>query len=549
MNRVLRWIALLCLLGILALPLNACASVPRFSKPTQTEAQSEQETSTGENPAPELIYSLTESDRASFLALLDRVEQLILTERSTDEAAINEAIGAMEDQYYHIATQSELAYIYYCMNEASETKSEAYLFASAMLSDVFAEYQAVCLRIDQSDAPYREAFFADWSEEDLEEMRGYSKELTALVQANDALLVQIRSLSQKESKAKTPVLYLEMVGNNQKIAELNGYDNYAAYAYEKVYRRDYTPEEAKTVHTYVKSYLVPICERVYSRFETTYRALNRTEKREIGALISGEYTGAADSINGYLATYPAEVSADMKSLFEGGNLFYTNSKNADEGAFTAYLYEFDRPVCFFGPGYHSGYTVIHELGHYYAALISGTDDVQMDLAETQSQGNEWLFTDYLVRTHSETFAEAIVSYQLYSSLASIVLASIVDEFEQGVYANPPASAGEFDQRMNAVCDGYGGREWLMGIFADPLDYWRGVAPESPCYYISYAYSMLISIGLYCKAQTDPESARETYLVLAGGKMGEATYPVWLRALGLETPFDESLYQAVAALAD
>ena len=550
MKYATRFLALICLLCVLLSSLSSCWALLLLPSPavTQTSVSEDYTTVSPTQPArSDLTYDLTDADKTRFLDLLGQVETLILTDRSEDADAISAAVEAMEAQYDHIATQNELAYIYYCMNVASGERSEAYLFSSAMLSDLYAEYQAVCRRIDRSDAPYRDAFFADWSEEDLAEMRGYSEEQNALGKANDGILVRYRSLSSDEWYEGTPALYLETVGNNARIAELNGYESYLAYAYEKVYDRDYTPAEARTIHAMVKEYLIPICERVYLDFQSSYRTLNRSERKVINALIRGEYTDVKAEIDGYLAAYPQEAAEAMASLFAEGNLFYTDSENADESAFTAYLYEPGRPVCYFGPNYHAGYTVIHEMGHYYAALCMNGDDVQMDLAETQSQGNEWIFTHYLAKTHSETFGKAVFSYQLYSSLASIVLASIVDEFEQSVYTDLPVSADEFDERMKAICDGYGGRAWLVTLFADPLDYWRGVVIESPCYYISYACSMLTSIGLYEMAKTDAESARTTYLTIVGADMGDLTYPAWIKQLGLESPFEESLYQTVAAM--
>ena len=44
----------------------------------------------------------------------------------------------------------------------------------------------------------------------------------------------------------------------------------------------------------------------------------------------------------------------------------------------------------------------------------------------------------------------------------------------------------------------------------------------------------------------PAGARETYLTIAGGDMGEMTYAAWLTSLGMQTPFDPALYQAIVA---
>lgn len=560
MKPIIRLLAVFCLFCILFV--TSCVKRPVMPIPEETDSETQQsvETTTAKpehttsepTPPPEpkdTDYTLTESDVESFRTLLARSETMIVTDRSTDNEAIEAVLDELEDQFYHIATQSQLAYLHYCLDESDEKLSDAYLYASGIFSDLYAEYMASCLRIDQSDAPYRDTFFSDWTDEDLAEMRGFSDEQTQLSKANDELLVAFRDLSEADFRLRTPELYLQFVGNNQRIAELNGYTNYAAYAYEKVYNRTYTPAEADAIHTNVKTYLVPICKSVLDNFQNYYEKLNDMDKRMVIALFANEYGSAWNAMRGYINEYPEETRDRMMTMFDEENYFYTSSSTAHAGAFTLYLHELERPVVFFGPGYHNAYTLIHEMGHYHAMLISENDEIQMDLAETQSQSNEWLFTQYLVRKQSENLAKAVFYYQLYSSLATIVLGSIIDEFEESVYLNLPTSADEFDSRMTTICEGYGGVEALSSLFTDPQNYWRAVTMESPCYYISYAFSMLVSVEFYSIAAENPETARQTYLTLAGGEMGEMTYPQWLTSMGLKTPFEESLYQTIAGLVE
>ena len=236
----------------------------------------------------------------------------------------------------------------------------------------------------------------------------------------------------------------------------------------------------------------------------------------------------------------------MTSLFQSGNLFLTTAENADPGAFTTYLYEYEQPVCYFGPGYHDGFTVIHELGHYISAFYT-EGDLPMDIAETQSQANEWLFTAYLDQTlQSRALAQTVFYYQLHSALQSIVISSIVDEFEQSVYRDVPASAEELDQRMEEVCLGYGGLASVKSLFADPMRYWREVVLESPCYYISYAFSMLAAMNFYQIATDSYSAAQSAYLELIALDLGKGeSYCVWLKEQNLQTPFEESYYRGIA----
>ena len=544
-----RVLALFCILAILLSSLSSCAGTLLIADLLLLRGQ------TTEEPSPQLpendqfSYSLSETDRQTFLDCLEEIEKLLLEQLSSDEEKINALTENLGDLYYHVATQANLAYIYHCLNATDAAKSEAYLYASAMHSDLYAEYEALCKRIDVSDAPGKSIFFADWSEEDLEAMREYTEEYKELSQANDKILVNYRSLSKAEQSERAPALYLQLIQNNVRIAALSGYDNYADYAYAKVYRRDYSPQDAEIIHQAVKSELLPICQPVLAKFQEKYSGLNANERQIVRALLEGEYTNVLELINGYLASFPEQAEEQLQSLFQSENFFMTSAQNADPGAFTVYLYEFDQPVCYFGPGYHDGYTIIHELGHYLSAFYSELN-LQMDIAETQSQGNEWLFTAYLKNTlASRDLAETILYYQLFSALQTIVVSSIVDEFEQRVYRELPTDEEEFDRIMEDVCQEYGGLRFVKTMFADPANYWRAVVLESPCYYISYAFSMLVAFHFYEAAINDYEAIQAVYLDLAQLQLeDETTYCQWLKEQNLQTPFEEEYYQTIVAFA-
>ncbi len=541
-----RLLLLFCVLAILLSSLSSCTGIVLLSSLLLRQ----QEPEITNLPASEkYAYTLTETDRQTFLEALDAVETLILVNSSANETEINAACETMENAYYHIATQAELAYIYHCLNMADAQKSEAYLYASAMRSDLYTAYEATCKRIDASDAPGRAIFFADWSQADLEWMRGYSEEHTAIKQQNDRLLVSYRSLSDSERYDRAPEFYLQLIANNNAIAALYGYENYLEYAYDKVYERDYTPLDAQIIHQSVKSILAPLCQTTLARFQEGYAALGSEGRGIVRALLEGEYSRAWELLDAYISSFPAETEEDMRSLFQTDNHFLTSAQNADPGAFTTYLDEYEQPVCYFGPGYHDGFTVIHEMGHYLSAFYTA-GDLPMDIAETQSQANEWLFTAFLDQTlQDRALAQTIFYYQLHSALQSIVLASLVDEFEQSVYQNVPASETEFDARMEEICQGYGGVQTVKTLFADPLRYWRLVTLENPGYYISYAFSMLAAINFYQLAGGGYSTAQSVYLDLVALDLEEGEpYCLWLEEQHLNTPFEENYYQEIAGFA-
>ena len=153
---------------------------------------------------------------------------------------------------------------------------------------------------------------------------------------------------------------------------------------------------------------------------------------------------------------------------------------------------------------------------------------------------------------------------LFNSMAIVMLATAVDEFEQAVYTGSWGTAAqyreitkdEYDSLFEAIMKDYG----IAGSLNSA--YWRFVVIEAPCYYISYAMSALPSMGIYVKAQKDGfDAALDSYLKLFAfsdeeslckvletqdgddiiDKEVTATYEEILNYCGLQGPFQEQLY--------
>ena len=70
----------------------------------------------------------------------------------------------------------------------------------------------------------------------------------------DAYLTLVGELAAGRNGVLAPI-YLELVKVRNQYAASKGYDDYVQYAYQTVYGRDYTPEEAALLHRAVKALL------------------------------------------------------------------------------------------------------------------------------------------------------------------------------------------------------------------------------------------------------------------------------------------------------
>ena len=218
------------------------------------------------------------------------------------------------------------------------------------------------------------------------------------------------------------------------------------------------------------------------------------------------------------------------------------------GAFTSYVYSTESPLCYFGPGYQSSLTVVHEMGHYYAATFEGGFDLPMDLAELQSQGNEWLMIAYLEKSFSSAAYEVLVDYMLYEQLCTVVICVIIDQFEQSVYQTDVSAISDpdyLDSIMRRVCSSYGGITFISEYVTDINYYWRAVVLENPVYYISYGTSGLAALGLYLLAESDFDTAVAAYIEMVETAPTQGFCEA-IEGAGLFSPFQESTYAVLRA---
>ena len=555
MKQILRICALFLALCLLTGAMTSCFTLARLTdllpRETQTETRGEGETEEdgkgSVSAAPNrLRYTLNEAYVESFYALLEDCETLTLA--GTDVLAIEAAWEELEASYYHISSQAQVAYIWYCIDSENETYEEQYLTSSEVSGETYDAYMAVCRRIDESSSPYREEFFSDWTADEIEQMRSYSSEVTELEQINDRFLVDYRDLDLERQEAEMIALYRAFVENQNAIAALEGYESYYEYASAEVFSRDYGKAERERFRGYVKEYLVPLSKELYESLMEKLDALNMLQYGVVSDFMSESYDSLSkDYLDLYLSSFDADTQSVMRQMLDEEHSLFVNSYRAYDGAFTTYLQEDEAAFCYFGPSYQDIMTVAHEMGHFYAFQTHVDSTDLLDLAETHSQGNEWLMMAFLEDEISSALYEAILCYQLYDALATVIVSTIVDEFEEAVYTGN-VDMSRPDDAMDRIAEGYGGKVFLREYLLDDINlYWKYVVVESPVYYLSYAISGMASLSLYTVAAEDYARGQSVYCSLVEEADLSGSFEEILADAGLASPFDAELYQALQSL--
>ena len=497
----------------------------------------------------ELKYTLKPEDFDAFEKALADFE--ISAKSLTDPEEIDRLYTELEDQYDYLDEQVCISSLLYYSDLTDKDASDRYLADTKALSETDDAYFVAMRRIYNEDSAAKDIIFEDWSETEITLLQAYTEEVMQLKQRNAEIEVAYQDL-QKDPDLNTKMipLYLELVENNNRIAQLYGYKNYYEYAYQVGYDRDYSTEQVAAMRAYVAQYLIPSMEKALTAFSESFQ--NMTDKEQL-AMIDFEYNGFTDDDHNYLTDYldilPRQTRNDMLSMFNGNILLRDEVESAMENAFTTNIGP-DRTVCFLGPGCSNLLTVVHEVGHYYASQHTPLLDIPLDLAEIHSQGNEWLFISFLEDRMSKDLHETIVNYKMYSDLAIIIVALAVDAFEERVYTHPdPGSltGADLDKMMEEACLEFGGISYIKGNITDIQSYWRMVVVEQPVYYVSYAVSAIPALDLYTVAQEDFDQAVESYVNLAEKLDVEQGFQENLVAAGIKNPFEEEIYQQIYQL--
>ena len=174
-------------------------------------------------------------------------------------------------------------------------------------------------------------------------------------------------------------------------------------------------------------------------------------------------------------------------------------------------------------------------------------ETPLDLAETQSQGNEWLYLAYLEEELTEGVYNAYVHYKVYEVIASTLVQLAVDAFEKAVYAQEDIESmtqEDFVALMDRAAQPYGGIDFFNEYVTDLQSYWKMVVVESPVYYISYAVSSMTAMNLFPIAREDAEEAREIYCGLVELEDYDDGFLTIISDAGLPGPFQEDVYEYI-----
>ncbi len=495
----------------------------------------------------EAMLTITDEAYTTAQTLLDEFKKLAI--ESDDIEKIEETSLAFEDAYYYVSTQLSIANIIYNIDMSDEEAHSTYMTIYEKYGDLYDSYIEIMKHVYEN-APLRDQIFEDWTEKDIRDLYSYTPEIIDLQLKNEDLTNQVNNLGDHEFTDKSAELYVQIVANNNKIAEILGYDNYYDYASADIYSRDYGREE---LEKFCNNIAINVMPRYEFLAEKVSAKLGSLSDKDMDFLYNYLYSPFDRLDKNYLTSYISSLDGSMKEgmehIFVNRNMIFSNNRNSHPSAFQVYLDALEMPFCLFGTDGQSTDSLVHEIGHYYASLHSEIDSY--DLAEVQSQANELLLLDYLKEEVPSSAYSALKSYCMYMDITEIIISVLVDEFEREVYALESVEgygSAEFDAIMAKVCEKYGGIEFVEETITDINYYWRMVATNNPVYYISYAVSNTAALNIFSITTADRAAGREAYRQIVEEIGEDDTFVTALHKAGLSSPFEnESIEELIYAV--
>ena len=333
-------------------------------------------------------------------------------------------------------------------------------------------------------------------------------------------------------------IFLELVDIRTELAEIWGYDSYTDYAYESVYGRDYTGEDAQALCNTVKEFSAWYYENLY------YSDLWYSYDVPAPVMTGDELVAAlGDSI----PLFGEELTAVWQFMTDHELYELCSETNCLPGAYTTEFSYYRSPFIYAGLAgdCYDFSTLTHEFGHfadmYYHPIPNLLTSVgSYDLFEIHSTGLEVLFTEEYDAIYTEG-ADTARFITLGGLLEVVLDGCIQDEFQRRIYENPDLTLDEINKLFSSIYAEYG-LEKSRNINYD----WMYISHnyEAPLYYISYAVSALASLQLWTIAQEDFSAAVECYLVILGQGAYEDGYLTVLENAGLRLFTEEGAVEEI-----
>ena len=348
-----------------------------------------------------------------------------------------------------------------------------------------------------------------------------------------------REVSEALGRERNRILgdkYLELVKVRGEIARSAGYDNYAEYAHETIYGRDYTLKDTRQLCQNVKDNIWYLWSEAVDN--ASYDSLDLLEDSTTEEILDTVGDGMDQMVPKLGEVFRYMRDNHLYDIQAG-----EDSVERTDGSYTVGLPSYRDAFIFINRDntFRDYQSLIHEFGHfcsyYYNTVPEMYQGFHVDVCELQSQGLEMLSTRYAGSLFGE--GASAYTYETMSDMLYVAItACMIQEFEEAVYTTPDMTLDDMNRRFKEIQDSYDG--WYYRVYGNMCYDWVDIPHlfYSPVYYIGYGTSALSALDLWVLSGEDWDGAVDIYLGILNEGL-EAPYRGTMDRWGMKDVFDEA----------
>lgn len=322
-------------------------------------------------------------------------------------------------------------------------------------------------------------------------------------------------------------LFDELVKVRQRIGANADFANYRDYAFRRLGRFDYTPEDCFRFHQAVDAEVMPVLREVHAErrrllgipklrpWDLNVDALSRPPLRpfdEVGRMVSGSQR-IFNQLDG-------ELAAGFRQMEAMRLLDLANRKGKAPGGYQSTLAEARLPFIFMNAvGVQRDVeTILHEAGHAFHALATRAEDLYayrsapIEFCEVASMSMELLGNRFLEEFYAPAEADRARRDHLENILTILAWIATIDAFQHWIYTHPGHGRAERVEAWQQLMDRFGGDvDWTGHEGARGLLWHRQLHLFIHAfYYIEYGIAQLGALQIWANSKRDQGAALAAY---------------------------------------
>ncbi|HVM48596.1 MAG TPA: M3 family oligoendopeptidase [Candidatus Acidoferrum sp.] len=371
-------------------------------------------------------------------------------------------------------------------------------------------------------------------EQTLPQMARYLEQTDRALRQESWELVANRRLQEAENFERIFDRQLELRGQ---IARNAGFSNYRDYAFRKLGRFDYSPDDCLRFHAAVESEIVPVVRELQAQ-RRQQLGLEQLRPWDLAVDPQGRPPLRPFEHVEQMVEHTQDIFADLDGHLAAGYrqmrqlrlLDLANRKGKAPGGYQATLAEARLPFIFMNAvGLQRDVeTMLHESGHAFHALATQGEDLYayrsapIEFCEVASMSMELLGNDFIEHFYARPEASRARRTHLEGIVNIFPWIATVDAFQQWIYTHPGHTRSERASAWLELMARFGGEVDWSGHEAARANLWHRQLHIfiHPFYYIEYGIAQLGALQVWANSRRDKRAALHSYqgaLALGGSR--------------------------------